>query len=97
LLERNPQTRDALVDDYIGEDKAVGLRVIAVSYLSTKREDKLKELGENDPEVRVREAAINKLGSLKDKSLKTWFTRVSRSDPVPVLRQLAKKYAAELE
>lgn len=97
LLERNPQTRDALVDDYLGEDKAVGLRVIAVSYLSTKRLDKLKELGENDPELRVREAAINKLGSLKDKSLKTWFTRVSRSDPVPVLRQLAKKYAAELE
>lgn len=97
LLERNPQTRDALVDDYLGEDKAAGLRVIAVSYLSDKRIDKLKELGENDPELRVREAAINKLGSLKDKSLKTWFTRVSRSDPVPVLRQLAKKYAAELE
>ncbi len=97
LLERNPQTRDALVDDYLGEDKAAGLRVIAVSYLSDKRIDKLKELGENDPEVRVREAAINKLGSLKDKSLKTWFTRVSRSDPVPVLRQLAKKYAAELQ
>ena len=97
LLERNPQTRDLLVDEYLAEDKPASLRVISVAYLSDKRHDKLKDLGENDPEMRVREAAINKLGSLKDKSLKTWFTRVSRSDSVPVLRQLARKYAAELE
>lgn len=97
LLERNPQTRDVLIDEYLAEDKPASLRVISVAYLSDKRLDKLKELGENDPEMRVREAAINKLGALKDKSLKTWFTRVSRSDPVPVLRQLAKKYATELE
>lgn len=97
LLERNPQTRDLLVDEYLAEDKPASLRVISVAYLSDKRLDKLKDLGENDPEMRVREAAINKLGSLKDKSLKTWFTRVSRSDSVPVLRQLARKYAAELE
>jgi hypothetical protein len=97
LLERNSQTRDALVDEYLAEDKPASLRVISVSYLADNRLERLKELGESDPEMRVREAAINKLGSLKDKSLKTWFTRVSRSDPVPVLRQLAKKYAAELE
>lgn len=97
LLERNPQTRDLLVDEYLNEDKPASLRVVSVSYLSDNRLDKLKDLGENDPELRVREAAINRLGALKDKSLRTWFTRVSRSDPIPVLRQLAKKYAAELE
>lgn len=97
LIERNPQTRDTLVDEYVAEDKPAALRVIAVSYLSARKLDRLKELGENDPEMRVREAAINKLGALKDNGLKTYFTRISRSDPVPVLRQLAKKYAAELE
>lgn len=97
LLERNPKSRDALVDEYAGDDKAPALRVIAVAHMGEKRLERLKELGENDPDVRVREAAINKLGSFKDKSLKTWFTRVSRSDSVGALRQLAKKYAAELE
>lgn len=97
LLARNPDSKGRLVDEYLGEDRPAALRAIAVAYLSDKQLDRLKELGESDPELRVREAAINRLGALKDKSLKTWFTRVSRSDSSASLRQLARKYAAELD
>lgn len=97
LLARNPDSKERLVDEYLGEDRPAALRAIAVAYLSDKRLDRLKELGESDPELRVREAAIHRLGALKDKSLKTWFTRVSRSDSSAALRQLARKYAAELD
>ena len=97
LLARNPDTRDALVNEYLAEDKPASLRAIAVAYLPEKNLEKLKALGENDPELRVREAAIHRLGLLKDKTLKTWFMRISRSDNSPLLRQLAKKYQAELD
>ncbi|MCC6573358.1 MAG: HEAT repeat domain-containing protein [Planctomycetes bacterium] len=96
LIERNPRDAQKLVDEYIDPAKPVTLRVVAVAHIPAKDVERLQDLAE-DSELKIRQAAINRLGALKDKKLHSFLKRVSTHDTSPVLRQLAAKYAKELE
>ena len=96
LIERKPAEKDKLVNEYLDPVKPVALRVVAVAHVPAKDVERLQELAV-DNQLKVREAAIHRLGALKDKKLLLFLKRVSTHDNSAVLRQLAAKYAAELE
>ncbi|MCC7509460.1 MAG: hypothetical protein IT464_08805 [Planctomycetes bacterium] len=96
MLDRS-DNKTALLDEYLDVNKDASLRAVAVAHIPRTDVERMKGLVENDPSLRVRQAALTRLGELKDKSLRTWFLRIKERDPSPVLRQQAHRYADELE
>lgn len=96
MLDRSVN-KTALLDEYLDVNKDASLRAVAVAHIPRTDVERMKALVENDPSLRVRQAALTRLGELKDKSLRTWFLRIKERDPSPVLRQQAHRYADELE
>lgn len=95
LLHRS-DTKAALLDEYLDYNKDASLRAVAVAHVPANDVDRLKKIVEDDPALRVRQAALTRLGELKDKRLRHWFILRADRDPSPVLRQQAKRYADEL-
>lgn len=92
---RNDGDRNLLLEDYLNPNKDAGLRAVAVAHVSDL--DRLKRLVDEDESLRVRQAALTKLGDMKDKKLRPFFLLVKDRDASPVLRQQARKYAEELK
>ncbi len=96
MLDRS-DNKTALLDEYLDVNKDASLRAVAVAHIPKTDLERMKALVENDPSLRVRQAALTRLGELKNKALRTWFLRIKERDPSPVLRQQAHRYADELE
>lgn len=99
LLDRaeNPRDKAALLDKYLAPEQEASLRAVAVAYVPEKDLSRLQTLAEDDESLRVRQAALTRLGARKDKALRGFFLKVATRDSSPVLRQQAKAYAEELE
>lgn len=95
LLHRSGN-KAALLDEYLDYNKDASLRAVAVAHVPKTDVERLKKIVEDDPALRVRLAALTRLGDLKDKRLRHWFILRADRDPSPVLRQQAKRYADEL-
>lgn len=91
---RTDSDRNLLLEEYLNPNKEAGLRAVAVAHVSDV--ERLKRLVDEDESLRVRQAALTKLGDLKDKKLRPFFLLVKDRDASPVLRQQARKYAEEL-
>lgn len=96
MLHRS-DNKAALLDEYLDFNKDASLRAVAVAHVPKTDVDRLKKTVEDDPALRVRQAALTRLGELKDKRLRHWFILRADRDPSPVLRQQAKRYADELK
>ena len=99
LLDRamTPQDKTALLDKYLAPEHDASLRAVAVAFVPDKDVQRLQTLAEDDTALRVRQAALTRLGARKDKALRGFFLKVATRDESPVLRQQARAYAAELE
>lgn len=99
LLRRNPYDRRELLNKYLAADQKQSIASVAVAHLTPKDRERLMELAEKDERLRVREAAIKKLGetdyeSVRDrKEMYMFFKKLGMHDASPALRQLAKTYA----
>lgn len=91
---RSDGDRNLLLEEFLNPNKEAGLRAVAVAHVSDG--ERLKRLVDEDESLRVRQAALTKLGDMKDKKLRPFFLLVKDRDASPVLRQQARKYAEEL-
>ncbi|MBK9974534.1 MAG: HEAT repeat domain-containing protein [Planctomycetes bacterium] len=97
LLLRNATEAEKLVESYLGADRDPALRAVAVAHIEARNTSRMQKVIEEDASPRVRQAALTRLGDLKDKKLRSFFLGVAISDPSPLLRSQAKKYAEELK
>ncbi len=97
LLLRNATEAEKLVESYLGADRDPALRAVAVAHIAAKDTSRMQKVVEEDASPRVRQAALTRLGDLKNKKLRSFFLGVAISDPSPLLRSQAKKYAEELK
>lgn len=86
----------ALLEEYLDPNKDASLRAVAVAHVPAAEPARLQRVVEEDTSLRVRQAALTRLGDLKDKSLRPWFLRMANRDASPLLRQQARGYADEL-
>jgi hypothetical protein len=96
LLDRAGNS-DQLLEEYLDEGKEASLRAVAIAFVPIKNVDRLKKAGEQDASPRVRQAALTRLGELKDTNLLFYFYVRAKNDTSPVLRKQAERYAEELE
>lgn len=97
LLLRNSADADKLVESYLGADRDPSLRAVAVAHIAAKNTARMQRVVEEDASPRVRQAALTRLGDLKDKKLRSFFLSVAINDNSPLIRQQAKKLAEELK
>ncbi len=95
LLDRS-ETRDQILEQYLDPARDPALRAVAVAFVPSTGIARLKQVVEDDPALRVRQAALTRLGDLKDTALEGWFHIIRHNDPSPVLRAQARRYAEEL-
>jgi hypothetical protein len=93
LLSRS-RDRERILDQYLDSNREPSLRAVAVAHVQSA--DRLKQVVSEDNSLRVRQAALTRLGEMKDPSLRTFFLRIRDRDPSPVIRQQARQYAEEL-
>ncbi len=97
LLARDSANAEKVVEGYLGADRDAAVRAVAVAHIPAKNIDRMKKVIDEDGSPRVRQAALTRLGEMKDKKLRSYFNSVAINDPQPLIRQQAKKYADELK
>jgi len=97
LLARDSANAATIVESYLGTDRDPSVRAVAVAHIPAKNIDRMKKVIDEDGSPRVRQAALTRLGEMKDKKLRSYFNSVAINDPQPLIRQQAKKYADELK
>lgn len=97
LLARDNAKAETIVESYLGTDRDASVRAVAVAHIPAKNIDRMKKVVDEDASPRVRQAALTRLGDMKDKKLRSYFLSVAINDPQPLIRQQAKKYADELK
>lgn len=93
----NQAEKEKLVDKYLAPEFDATVRAVAVSHILATNTERMKQVGEADPSPRVRQAALTRLGDMKDKKLRPYFLNLANNDPQPLIRQQARKYADELK
>jgi hypothetical protein len=95
LLDRAPD-KGALLDEFLQPERDARLRAVTVAHVPAADLERLKRTAEQDASPSVRQAAVTRLGDLKDPALRNFFLRIRERDASPVIRQLASRYAEEL-
>jgi hypothetical protein len=85
---------ERLLDQYLDPNRDAALRAVAVAHVTS--DARLQRVVQEDTSLRVRQAALTRLGERKDVRMLSFFTRVRDRDPSPVIRQQARQYAEEL-
>ena len=102
LLSRSTD-KSALIEEYLDVNKDPSLRAVAVSHIPESNLDRLQEVVEEDPSLRVRQAALNRVGAVRPdnvpdrKRLRAWFLSIKERDASPVIRSAARKFAEALK
>jgi hypothetical protein len=102
LLSRT-KDKDALLEEYLAEDKDSSLRAVAVQHVPLTSVERLQRIAEEDPSPTVRLAALNRVGSIvpesifQRKELRGWFVKMKDRDNSSVIRAAARKYAEDLD
>ncbi|MCA8937680.1 MAG: hypothetical protein KDB68_15905 [Planctomycetes bacterium] len=92
----------ALLEEYLDVNKDASLRAVAVGSIPETNIERLQKVVEEDPSLRVRQGALNRLGTLRPESdserkkLRIWFLSIKERDPSMVIRSAARQYAEAL-
>lgn len=101
LLSRTSD-KSALLEEYLDVNKDASLRAVAVGSIPETNIERLQKVVEEDPSLRVRQGALNRLGALRPESvierkkLRIWFLSIKERDPSMVIRSAARQYAEAL-
>lgn len=101
LLSR-ANDKSALLEEYLDVNKDASLRAVAVAGIPDSNVQRLQQVVEEDPSLRVRQAALNRLGALRPdnvadrKNLRAWFLSIKERDESMVIRSAARKFAEAL-